>query len=35
MDGHVKWIMFANIPDPAGGSPPPKSPAKHYWQGTD
>jgi prepilin-type processing-associated H-X9-DG protein len=35
MDGHVKWIAFANIPDPAGGSPPPGSAAKHFWQGKD
>jgi len=35
MDGHVKWIAFVNIPDPASGKPPPNSPAKHYWQGTD
>jgi prepilin-type processing-associated H-X9-DG protein len=35
MDGHVKWIAFDNIPDPAGGTHPAKSEAKHYWQGTD
>jgi prepilin-type processing-associated H-X9-DG protein len=35
MDGHVKWIAFDNIPGPPGGSPPPGSAAKHYWQGSN
>jgi prepilin-type processing-associated H-X9-DG protein len=35
MDGHVKWIAFANIPDTISGSPPPGSVNKHYWQGKD
>lgn len=35
MDGHAKWLAFLNIPDPAGGSPPDDSPAKHFWQGID
>jgi prepilin-type processing-associated H-X9-DG protein len=35
MDGHVGWIAFTNIPDTFSGSPPAKSAAKHYWQGTD
>ena len=35
MDGHAKWIAFASIPDPASGTPPPASAAKHYWLGID
>jgi prepilin-type N-terminal cleavage/methylation domain-containing protein/prepilin-type processing-associated H-X9-DG protein len=44
MDGHVKWIAFTNIPDPAlanaycivaGGGPVADQPSAHYWFGKD